>query len=113
MSDFRRASRHAGLVSSEPSDDPPDPERGRTILPGDGRPARPPRGHPSAIVYLEPSHRRQVSPYSPEGEIQMMGDFATGLRRSGTVSRPMIIALVVIILLPIVVSLVAVLSTFW
>jgi hypothetical protein len=79
-----------------------------------GRPGpAPASGHRPSIVYLDPHHRRQVSPYSPEGEIQMMGDFAAGLRNSGRVSRPMIYALVAIILLPIVVSLVAVLSTYW
>lgn len=100
-------------MNSNPRDESVGPER----RPADGWAtsyrADVPRGHRSEIVYLDPDHRRQVSPYSPEGEIQMMGDFASGLRRSGTVSRPMIIALVVIILLPIAVSLVAVLSTLW
>jgi hypothetical protein len=59
------------------------------------------------IVYLDPKLDRPVSPYSPEGEIRMMGDFATGLRRRGAVSRPMAIILVLLILAPIVLSVLA------
>jgi hypothetical protein len=100
-------------VSSDSPDGPIRPQPRPASSQGAGPSEAPAPGRRAEIVYLEPDHRRQVSPYSPEGEIQMMGDFASGLRRSGTVSRPMIIALVVIILLPVVVSLVAVLSTFW
>lgn len=106
---------HAEGVNELPEDHPTDPAFDAASVsarrPGpEGAPAA---GHRPSIVYLDPHHRRQVSPYSPEGEIQMMGDFAAGLRNSGRVSRPMIYALVAIILLPIVVSLVAVLSTYW
>jgi hypothetical protein len=64
------------------------------------------------IVYLDPKLDRPVSPYSPEGEIRMMGEFATGLRRRGAVSRPMAIILVLLILAPIVISVLA-LVTGW
>ncbi|MEO7259739.1 MAG: hypothetical protein ABI047_00475 [Jatrophihabitantaceae bacterium] len=62
------------------------------------------------IVYLDPKLDRAVSPYSPEGEIQMMGDFAAGLSRRGAVSRPMAIVLVALILAPIVLSVLAILT---
>jgi len=62
------------------------------------------------IVYLDPKLDRAVSPYSPEGEIKMMGDFAAGLSRRGAVSRPMAILLVVLILAPIVLSVLAVVT---
>jgi hypothetical protein len=64
------------------------------------------------IVYLDPNADRPVSQYSPEGEIRMMGEFAAGLARSGNVSRRMVWALVAIILLPILVSIVAVVTTW-
>lgn len=64
------------------------------------------------IVYLDPKLDRAVSPYSPEGEIRMMGDFAAGLSRRGAVSRPMAIILVVLILAPIALSVLA-LITSW
>jgi hypothetical protein len=63
------------------------------------------------IVYLDPLQDRPLSPYSPEGEIQMMGDFAAGLSRRG-LPRPMVLALIAIILLPILVTLVAVITTW-
>lgn len=63
------------------------------------------------IVYLDPKLDRAVSPYSPEGEIQMMGEFASGLSRRGAVSRPMAIILVILILAPIVLSVLAVLTS--
>jgi hypothetical protein len=62
------------------------------------------------IVYLDPKLDRAVSPYSPEGEIQMMGDFAAGLSRRGAVSRPMAILLVVLILAPIGLSVLAIVT---
>ena len=62
------------------------------------------------IVYLDPKLDRPVSPYSPEGEIRMMGEFAAGLSRRGAVSRPMAIVLVALILAPIVLSLLAILT---
>jgi hypothetical protein len=65
------------------------------------------------IVYLDPRHDRPVSPYTPEGEIRMMGDFAAALsRRGAVVSRPMGILLLVLILAPIVISLLAVVTTW-
>lgn len=64
------------------------------------------------IVHLDPKYDRPVSPYSPEGEIRMMGEFAAGLSRRGAVSRPMAIVLVVLILAPIVLSIIAVISTW-
>ncbi|MDQ2836090.1 MAG: hypothetical protein M3Y42_16570 [Actinomycetota bacterium] len=71
-----------------------------------------PRRHPSSrehhMIYLDPKHDRPVSQYSPEGEIRMMGDFASGLSRRGAVSRPMGIILVALILAPIVLSVLAV-----
>ncbi len=60
------------------------------------------------MIYLDPKHDRPVSQYSPEGEIRMMGDFASGLSRRGAVSRPMGIILVALILAPIVLSVLAV-----
>ena len=63
------------------------------------------------MVYLDPKYDRPVSQYSPEGEIRMMGELASGLRRRGAVSRPMAIILMVLILAPILVSLLAVLSS--
>lgn len=66
----------------------------------------------SHIVYLDPKLDRPVSQYSPEGEIRMMGEFASGLRRRGAVSRPMAVILVLLILAPIVVSVLA-LVTGW
>ena len=62
------------------------------------------------IVYLDPHSDRAVSPYSPEGEIKMMGDFAAGLSRRGAVSRPMAILLVVLILAPILLSVLAIVT---
>jgi membrane-associated PAP2 superfamily phosphatase len=62
------------------------------------------------IVYLDPTLDRAVSPYSPEGEIKMMGDFAAGLSRRGAVSRPMALLLVALILAPIVLSVLAMLT---
>jgi hypothetical protein len=71
-------------------------------------------GRPSAtgrhIVYLDPTLDRPVSPYSPEGEIRMMGEFAAGLSRRGALSRPMAIVLVLLILAPIVLSVLAILT---
>ncbi|MGX7679839.1 hypothetical protein ACSMXN_13190 [Jatrophihabitans sp. DSM 45814] len=64
------------------------------------------------IVYLDPHYERPVSQYSPEGEIRMMGDFAAGLTRRHRVSRPMAFALVAIILLPIILSVFAVIGTW-
>ena len=60
------------------------------------------------IVYLDPRYDRPVSPYSPEGEIRMMGEFAIGLRRRGALSRPMAAILVLLILAPIVLSVLAI-----
>jgi hypothetical protein len=74
-------------------------------------PNRPPQTG-THIVYLDPKLDRPVSPYSPEGEIRMMGEFASGLRRRGAVSRPMAIILVLLILAPIVISVLA-LVTGW
>jgi hypothetical protein len=73
-----------------------------------------PRPQPTAqhIVYLDPQADRQVSQYSPEGEIRMMGEFAAGLARSSSISRPMAVALVALILLPILVSVIAVVTTW-
>jgi hypothetical protein len=62
------------------------------------------------IVYLDPKLDRPVSPYSPEGEIRMMGEFAAGLSRRGALSRPMAIVLVLLILAPIVLSVLAILT---
>lgn len=62
------------------------------------------------IVYLDPRQDRPVSPYSPEGEIRMMGEFATGLRRRGAISRPMALILVLLILAPIVLSVLAIVT---
>jgi len=64
------------------------------------------------IVYLDPKLDRPVSPYSPEGEIRMMGDFAAGLSRRGALSRPMAILLVLLILAPIVLSVLAMIGGF-
>lgn len=61
------------------------------------------------IVHLDPARSRPVSPYSPEGEILMFGDLAAGLSRR-RLSRPMAIGLLVVILLPIIVSVVALFS---
>jgi membrane-associated PAP2 superfamily phosphatase len=63
------------------------------------------------MVYLDPKLDRPVSQYSPEGEIRMMGELASGLRRRGAVSRPMAILLVVLILAPILVSVLALLTS--
>lgn len=63
------------------------------------------------MVYLDPKFDRPVSQYSPEGEIRMMGDFASGLSRRGAVSRPMAIILVALILAPIVLSVLAVVTS--
>ena len=71
---------------------------------------RPPSATGRHIVYLDPKLDRAVSPYSPEGEIRMMGEFAAGLSRRGAVSRPMAIVLVVLILAPIVLSVLAVIT---
>ena len=66
------------------------------------------------IVYLDPHADRPVSQYSPEGEIRMMGEFASGLARSGSnLSRPMAFAIVVVLLLPVVLGVLALLSTWW
>jgi len=62
------------------------------------------------IVYLDPKFDRPVSPYSPEGEIRMMGEFAAGLSRRGAVSRPMAIMLVVLFLAPILLTTLAIIT---
>jgi len=64
------------------------------------------------MVYLDPKLDRPVSQYSPEGEIRMMGDFASGLRRRGALSRPMAIILVVLILAPILLGVLAVVTSW-
>jgi hypothetical protein len=65
------------------------------------------------IVYLDPHAERPLSQYSPEGEIRMMGDFALGLSRGKNVSRAMAYGLVLIVLLPILISALALLSSWW
>lgn len=75
-------------------------------------PSRPGPAHTGHhMVYLDPKLDRPVSQYSPEGEIRMMGEFASGLRRRGAISRPMAIILVVLILAPILVSVLAMLTS--
>jgi hypothetical protein len=88
---------------------PSDPWR--RLPPGGPRPNA--TGQRPEIVYLDPERERPVSQYSPEGEIRMMGDFAAGLSRGGRVSRPVAFALVAIVLIPIILSVVAVLSNWW
>lgn len=85
-----------------PEAEPPRPERSE-------RP-RPATGH--HIVYVDPRSDRPVSQYSPEGEIRMMGDFAAGLSRRGAVSRPMAIVLVALILAPILLSVLAIVTSW-
>jgi hypothetical protein len=63
-------------------------------------------------VYLDPHYERPVSQYSPEGEIRMMGDFAAGLTRRRQVSRPLAYTFVAIILLPILISVLALISSW-
>jgi hypothetical protein len=63
------------------------------------------------MVYLDPKLDRPVSQYSPEGEIRMMGDLAAGLRRRGALSRPMAIILVALILAPIVLGVLAIVTS--
>jgi len=63
------------------------------------------------IVHLDPEAHRAVSPYSPEGEIMMMGDLAAGLAKR-RLSRPMAIGLLVVFLLPLIVSVVGIVSTW-
>jgi len=88
-------------------DDRSGPQPGSRLPP----PLRP--SHTGAhIVYLDPHSDRPVSPYSPEGEIRMIGEFATGLRRRGALSRPMAILLVAMIVAPLVLSVIA-LITGW
>lgn len=86
-------------------DTEPNEPRRQPPLPG-------PRPEAAArhIVYLDPKLDRAVSPYSPEGEIRMMGDFAAGLSRRGAVSRPMAILLVLLILAPIVLGVLAIVT---
>ena len=87
--------------------EPTEPYR-RLPLPG---PAPRGNGLPPTdrhLVYLDPKQDRAVSPYSPEGEIQMFGDFAAGLSRRGAVSRPMAIILVALILAPLLLSVLAI-----
>lgn len=78
-------------------EDPSEPRRPHQPVPGQRH-----------MVYLDPKLDQPVSQYSPEGEIQMMGDFAAGLSRRGAVSRPMAIVLVALILAPIVLGVLAV-----
>jgi hypothetical protein len=63
------------------------------------------------IVFLDPQQERPVSPYTPEGEIRMMGDFAAGLRRRA-LPKPYILALIAIILVPVLISIAAVITTW-
>lgn len=76
------------------------------------QPLEPAGGTRQHIVYLDPRADRSVSQYSPEGEIRMMGDFAAGLNRRNGVSRPMAFALVAIVLLPILISIFAVVASW-
>jgi hypothetical protein len=76
------------------------------------KPDEPTQRARQAIVYLDPTWEQPVSPYSPEGEIRMMGDFAAGLARNNGVSRPMAFVLVAIILLPILLSVLAVVTSW-
>ncbi|MCW2524826.1 MAG: hypothetical protein JWO63_3161 [Frankiales bacterium] len=88
------------------------------VPPEEWRRLPPARPNPQAaeqrpeIVYLDPHLERPVSQYSPEGEIRMMGDFAAGLTRR-RVSRPLAFGLVAVVLIPVVLSVVAVLSNWW
>jgi hypothetical protein len=97
LADVRAANRHASGMSTEP-EQPIEP------IGASQAPAR------RDIVYLDPRWDRPVSQYSPEGEIRMMGDFAAGLSRRGKVSRPMVYLLVAIVLLPIALSVLAVVT---
>lgn len=110
--DKRAGAGHAGQVS-DAEKDPSESWR----LPVDEVTSRSPdwraEGARPEIVYLDPHAERPVSQYSPEGEIRMMGDFAAGLTRGKSgASRPMAYALVIIVLLPIVISVIALLSTW-
>jgi len=58
------------------------------------------------IVHLDPELSRPVSPYSPEGEIFMFGQLASGLKRR-KLSRPMALGLLIVLMLPLIVSLLA------
>jgi hypothetical protein len=91
---------------------PEQPDSGRS-LPEPRRPYSRLTGSATRaeIVYLDPHYERPVSQYSPEGEIRMMGDLAAGLTRRNSVSRPMAYALVAIVLFPILISVVAVLTS--
>lgn len=73
----------------------------------DRHPPGPPAYTGTHIVYLDPKLDRPVSPYSPEGEIRMFGEFAAGLSRRGGVSRWMGLALMLVVLIPIVLTLLA------
>jgi hypothetical protein len=77
-----------------------------------GQPLVPKTASRQDIVYLDPAWERPVSQYSPEGEIWMMGELASGLRRRGRISRPMALGLVLVILIPIVLSVIAVVTTW-
>jgi hypothetical protein len=92
------------------------PDNRRDGYQGQAHPAQPADGcgqHPPRhIVFLDPNSAKPVSQYSPEGEIRMMGDFASGLSRNRAVSKPLILGLLAIILLPIIVSIVAVLVSW-
>lgn len=63
------------------------------------------------IVHLDPLRSRPVSPYSPEGEIMMFGDLASGLKRR-KLSRPMALGLLIVLLLPLIVSIIAMFRTW-
>ncbi|CAN5554511.1 hypothetical protein BH10ACT8_BH10ACT8_17770 [soil metagenome] len=106
--------RHAEGVDSDqpPSGEPDRPEFSVPGLPGPPAGAQAGRRTRPEIVYLDPHADRPVSQYSPEGEIRMMGDFAAGLARRNNVSRPMAFALVAIVLLPIIVTVIAVISSW-
>jgi len=90
-------------------DDSSQPEPADSGPLGRGATPAPPPHH---MVYLDPQADRPVSQYSPEGEIRMMGDFAAGLARSNNIPRPVIWGLVLIVLLPILVTIVAVFTTW-
>lgn len=54
------------------------------------------------IVYLDAEGDRPVSPYSPEGEIRGIADFASGLSGTTGVKRWIAIAILIGFLLPLI-----------
>lgn len=87
--------------------------RGVTPPSGQPEPARSDAGEPY-VTFVEPGAERRSSPYTVEGYLANIGDFAAGAVRVRGWRRPVAKVVVVALLLPVLVTVVQRLwSLFW